>query len=101
MAATAKSVVRATHVAAFTANTADTITVTGPKIGIEVKNRAASGGNDLFVRADGTAATVSGDDCYIVSPGEAYAFPVPTGAPAVVSLISAGTGAYSVTAVTQ
>lgn len=73
------------------ANTPTSVTVRGWDNGVWVINRTAS--TEIWVRLDGTAATVAGADCFCVSG--ARNFPTPN-ANVTLSLISTGTPDYSV-----
>jgi hypothetical protein len=95
MAATTATVTRAKHVAAMTANTMDTITVSGDSKFIEVANRGSS---DIYFTVNGDVPTVGGDNTYIVLASAALIVPS-ADKPDVVKLISAGTPAYSVTGI--
>lgn len=82
--------------ATLVASTADTVTFEHGYPRIEVVHQGSSG--VVYVRTDGTAATVAGDDCYVVMPGDAVY--VPTGpTPAEISVISASAVTYTVTGV--
>lgn len=73
------------------ANTESHVTVRSWDQGVWVINRTGSG--EIWVRLDGTAATVAGANCYVVLGARNF----PTGNTNVtVSLISTGTPAYSV-----
>jgi hypothetical protein len=77
--------------ATLTAATVDVVMFQqGTPTEIEVYNRGSA---DIYFRTDGTAPTVAGDDCYVVSAGQSL---VIDGA-AAVQLISASATAYSVT----
>lgn len=54
--------------ATLTANVADTVSFASNIRTVTVINRSTA--NDLWVRADGIAATVAGADCYYVGPGQ-------------------------------
>lgn len=74
------------------AATADTVTFASSPSNVEVKNR---GSGTIYFRTDGTAATVEGDDTFVVAAGESLV--VPGGSTVGVSLISAAADPYSVT----
>ena len=76
----------------LTAATADTVTFTSSPSFVEVKNR---GSGTIYFTTDGTAATVEGDDTFVVKGGEALT--VPGGSEVEVSLISSTADDYSVT----
>ena len=83
---------------ALVANTPASVTVTASQYGIWVENRTAA--TEIWVRLDGTAATVAGNDCYLVTG--ARNFPTPFGGKDVnvaVSLISSSTPSYAVSGV--
>ena len=85
------SVQTAKH-ATLVAATVDTVTFTAGGTGLRIRNRGTVG--DIYFRFDGTAAVSVADDNYFVGPGESLTVDqknVPS-----VSLISAGTPAYSV-----
>lgn len=88
--------VRRVKSATLTAGTADTITFSQTYPEVEVLHRGTSG--TLWVRADGSAATVAGDECYAVQPYEAVILP-PGPQPPSVSVISSDAVAYTVTGV--
>ncbi len=81
---------------ANTVTTVDFVSGVSSPSAVELRNRSGSG--DIYFRVDGTAATVGGDDTYIVLPGEALTVPTPSSAVSV-SLISSGTPNYSVTGI--
>lgn len=74
------------------ANTATPVTIRAWTLGIWVLNRSTTG-DEIWVRLDGTAATVAGVGCYLVTG--ARNFPAPN-ANVTVSLISTGTPNYAV-----
>jgi hypothetical protein len=82
------------------ATVADAITFDNKAVKtVEVKNRASSG--DVYFRVDGTTAVAAANNTYYVGPGESVIVPMQTasGASDLVSIVSTGTPAYSVTAV--
>lgn len=93
----------------LTAATVDTVTLSGllqgmPITRVEIYNHDATA--VIYCRADGTTTVSAADGTYSVGPGMARIIPVSyvLGATAgaateVITLISAGTPAYSVTAV--
>lgn len=86
--------VRQIKSATTTAATADTVTLSHTHPEVEVLHRGTSG--TLWVRADGSVATVAGDECYAVQPYEAAILPVGP-QPAQVSIISDEAVPYTVT----
>jgi hypothetical protein len=81
--------------ATLAANTVDTVTLQSDFREVEVLNR---GGTELFFTVNGSAPSVTGDNCFVVLAGGALAVPaweVLDGA-TVVKLISASSCAYSV-----
>lgn len=83
----------------LTANTAATVTVAGGRqeVGVTHKNPAAT--DPIYARADGTAATIAGNDTFTILPGMTRWIPRPrnlTGTNTNVSLISAGANPYEV-----
>lgn len=76
---------------ALTANVAASVTVyVGPQ-GLWVTNRSQAG--EIWVRMDGTAATVAGNDCFVVLGARNFASHAGN---VTVSLISTGTPNYEV-----
>lgn len=73
------------------ANSASSQTIRCGPYGLWVVNRTA--GTEIWVRLDGTAATVAGNDCFVVTG--ARNFPTPNRS-VTVSLISSGTPSYEV-----
>lgn len=82
--------------ATLTASTADTVSLTQSYPEVEVLHRGTAG--TLWVRADGGAATVAGDECYAVQPYEAVILP-PGPQPPSLSIISSDAVDYTVTGV--
>jgi hypothetical protein len=78
------------------AGVADSVTITGYKGRVEVKNRSAT--DTIYFRTDGTAAAVGADNTDVVGPGEALVVDASgdSAGDETVSLISAGAAAYSV-----
>lgn len=83
------------------ANTEDTVSIDAGAAGgywrdveVYVKPTAA---DDVFATADGTPATVDGDNTYICPPGSFTKVPQPASGAGTVRLISAGIGVYVVT----
>jgi hypothetical protein len=81
--------------ATLTAATVDTVTLAADYPRVEVTNRDAT--NPLYVRLDGAAPTVAGDDTLVVPPNTYRVLEVATAGNTVVKLISAGAAPYSVT----
>lgn len=77
------------------AATADTVTLGGGWDWVEVKNHGSA---RLSFRVDGTAATVDGDECSVVGPGESLIERI--GPRNVISLISSAAVTYTVAGVT-
>lgn len=80
------------HSGTLVANTEAHSTIRCGPFGLWVINRTG-GGTEIWVRLDGTAATVAGDNCFCVQG--ARQFPTATGN-VTVSLISSGTPSYEV-----
>lgn len=81
--------------ATLVANTADTITPNAPApCRVEIANNDATA--VIWMRMDGTPATVAGDDCQIIPAGTQF---TPPGMPNTISLISSGTPQYTVSRV--
>lgn len=81
----------------LTANTVATVTLSRDLREVAVMHK----GNDssvIYARCDGTAATVGGNDCYAVLPGQHRTIPRiwNMGSPTNVSLISGGAVDYEV-----
>ena len=84
---------RAKH-ATLVALIVDTVNFNRDAATLVVTNRGTSA--DIFVRLDGTAPVINGDDNYVVPPGQTRDFgPANTEVPQI-KLISAGLPAYSV-----
>ena len=81
--------------AILVAATVDTITITRSFGAVRVTNYA-SNTVPLWVRLDGTAPTVGGDDNYIIPVGESKDLPPPATESIVVKVISANANGYSV-----
>lgn len=82
---------RAKH-ATLIATVVDTVNFNAEWGSIRVFNR---GMVDIYVRLDGTAPTVAGDECYVIPAGTAE--DIITGAAiSLIKLISSGIPAYSV-----
>jgi len=75
------------------AATVDTVTLSGNHKTVEVKHRGTTG--FIYFTVNGTAATDAGDNTYVVGAGQSVTVPSFL-TPDAVSLISAGTSAYSV-----
>jgi hypothetical protein len=91
------SAVRRSKHATLVANTVDTVPFSTKPKSIEVRNRDASA--FIFFRTDGTAPTVNGDDTDLLGPGERLEVDATNIEPPQVQLISSGTPAYSVRAI--
>jgi hypothetical protein len=92
---------RSAHRKSLAANTEDTVTIDAAAAGgywrdVEVYVKGTSA-DDVFVTADGTAATVDGDNTYICPPGSFTTVPQPASGAGTVRLISGGACTYSVT----
>lgn len=74
------------------ANAEQHFTIRCGPFGLWVLNRTAAG-TEIWVRLDGTAATVAGNDCFCVTG--ARQFPTPEGN-VFVSIISSGTPTFEV-----
>ena len=84
----------------LTASTVDVVTLSRGTVFVEVYNRAAAGGADIYVTTGSSASpTVGGNDCYIITPQSSDTLPtyrLQGSDSNVVRLISSGTPAYSV-----
>ena len=90
------------HHGTLVANAVTYYTLDADYQNVEVLNRAAAGGPDLFFRVDGDDAEVLGNDNYIVSAGGFLQVPVPgVAGPTLITLISAGAPEYSVSGLVQ
>lgn len=90
-----------------TANTASSVSLSAAYPRIRIFNRSTA---EMWVRVDGTAATVAGDDCFFIAAGKddyfnvpanmAYSQGGPLGQPTstTASIISTAAAAYTVTA---
>lgn len=80
----------------LTTTTADVINIaqSGSAYGVEVFNRAASGGEALYVRADGTTAVGAADGTIYIPPGGSFFWKHGRGA-TTLSIVGNG-NAYSV-----
>jgi hypothetical protein len=92
----ANTVNRSKH-ATLAANTADKVTFNSKPRIIEVRYLDSTA--VIFFRIDGTAPTVNGDDTDRLGPGERLEVDAANVDPPQVQLISSGTPAYSVRAV--
>jgi hypothetical protein len=72
------------------------VTLTARGRTLAIRNRDAAGGDSLYFRFDGQAATIAGDDSHFLAPGQSITIDSAPGFVAVISLISAGTPDYSV-----
>lgn len=95
---TAYSVKHAKH-ATLTISTVDTVTLTGANAMLEIINRSTS--DVIYVRLDGTAPTVAGNETIAIMPGYPLRRHLPVHAPRTVKLISAGAAAYSVQGINE
>ena len=84
----------------LTATTVDTVTLSQGTSAVEVYNRAAAGGADIYVTTTNIDPTVGGNDCYIITPQTSDLLPTfrdSGNKAATVKIISSGTPSYSVT----
>jgi hypothetical protein len=77
------------------AATVDTVTLGADWAHVEVTNLDTT--SPIYVRVDGTAPTVAGEETFVVPAGGYRILEVPTATDTVVELISAGTPDYAVT----
>jgi len=94
--ATYTAVRRSKH-ATLVASTVDTVPFSSKPKTIEVRNLDSTA--VIFFRSDGIAPTVNGDDTDRLGPGERLEVDAANVDPPQVQLISSGTPAYSVRAV--
>jgi hypothetical protein len=81
----------------LTANTVATVSLTRDLREVAVMHKG-NVQDPIYVRCDGTAATVAGNDTYSVLPGQHRTIPRiwSSGSPTAVSIISAGAVQYEV-----
>jgi hypothetical protein len=91
------SAVRRSKHATLTANTVDMVPFSTKPKTLEVRNLDAS--SVIFFRSDGVPPTVGGDDTDRLGPGEKLEVDAANVDPPQVQLISSGSPAYSVRAI--
>ena len=83
--------------ATLAAATEDVVTLSTAVGASKLGEVANSGTDPIYARADGTAATVAGDECQVVLGGERLVMGLT--AEGTISLISSGTPSYTVAVV--